>query len=184
MKCQRLFSGKNKKNISKCRLLKILHSMLSIQQPIATLVIPLPKFMDVPYARCKMWKNYSAPVQTLLHMFNAAYEISEAWKTEPVWQASTATDQPSLMFNLFIPEEDIAVRQGFSLIGSGVEDQISEITIFKFLLHIPGALCLNHFKQKGKFMLLSYDYGEIIQSSSLTPPQKLLNLMPCSKQIG
>ena len=31
-----------------------------------------------------------------------------------------------------------------SLIGSGVEDQISEITIFKFLLHIPVAGYLNH----------------------------------------
>ena len=29
MKCQILFSGKNKKNISKCRLLKILPRMLS-----------------------------------------------------------------------------------------------------------------------------------------------------------
>ena len=30
MKCQILFSGKNKKNISKCRLLKILHRVLSV----------------------------------------------------------------------------------------------------------------------------------------------------------
>ena len=35
--------------------------------------------------------------------------------------------------------EDNAVRRGFSLIGSGVEDQISEIKIFKVLLHIPVA---------------------------------------------
>ena len=30
MECQSLFSGKNKKNISECRLLKFLPSMLSI----------------------------------------------------------------------------------------------------------------------------------------------------------
>ena len=30
MKCQSLFSGKNKKNISKCHLLKVLPSMLSL----------------------------------------------------------------------------------------------------------------------------------------------------------
>ena len=30
MKCQILFSGKNKKNISKCRLLKILPRVLSV----------------------------------------------------------------------------------------------------------------------------------------------------------
>ena len=32
MKCQILFSGKNKKNISKCRLLKILPRVLSVNQ--------------------------------------------------------------------------------------------------------------------------------------------------------
>ena len=31
MKCQILFSGKNKKNISKCRLLKILPRVLSVK---------------------------------------------------------------------------------------------------------------------------------------------------------
>ena len=31
MKCQTLFSGKNKKNISKCRLLKILPRVLSVK---------------------------------------------------------------------------------------------------------------------------------------------------------
>ena len=30
MKCQILFAGKNEKNISNCRLLKFLHSMLSV----------------------------------------------------------------------------------------------------------------------------------------------------------
>ena len=34
MKCQILFSGKNKKNISKCRLLKILPRVLSIKLPV------------------------------------------------------------------------------------------------------------------------------------------------------
>ena len=32
MKCQILFSGKNKKNISKCRLLKILPRVLSVKE--------------------------------------------------------------------------------------------------------------------------------------------------------
>ena len=31
MQCQILFSGKNKKNISKCRLLKILPTVLSVK---------------------------------------------------------------------------------------------------------------------------------------------------------
>ena len=34
MKCQILFSGKNKKNISKCRLLKILPRVLSVKQTV------------------------------------------------------------------------------------------------------------------------------------------------------
>ena len=34
MKCQILFSGKNKKNISKCCLLKILPRVLSVKIPI------------------------------------------------------------------------------------------------------------------------------------------------------
>ena len=34
MKCQILFSGKNKKNISKCRLLKILPRVLNINKHI------------------------------------------------------------------------------------------------------------------------------------------------------
>ena len=34
MKCQILFSGKNKKNISKCRLLKILPRVLSVKTSI------------------------------------------------------------------------------------------------------------------------------------------------------
>ena len=32
-------------------------------------------------------------------------------------------------------EGNIVVRRGFSLIGSGVEDQISEITIFNFITY-------------------------------------------------
>ena len=36
MKCQILFSGKNKKNISKCRLLKILPRVLSVKVPVTT----------------------------------------------------------------------------------------------------------------------------------------------------
>ena len=43
---------------------------------------------------------------------------------------------------------NIAVRWVFSLIGSGVEEQISEITIFKYLLHIPVARCLIHSRRE------------------------------------
>ena len=35
MKCQILFSGKNKKNISKCRLLKILPRVLGVKEQCA-----------------------------------------------------------------------------------------------------------------------------------------------------
>ena len=43
MKCQILFSGKNKKNISKCRLLKILPRVLSVKriQHVKTLQIQI-----------------------------------------------------------------------------------------------------------------------------------------------
>ena len=42
MKCQILFSGKNKKNISKCRLLKILPRVLSVnlRHRVAALAAP------------------------------------------------------------------------------------------------------------------------------------------------
>ena len=36
MKCHILFSEKNKKNISKCRLLKILPRVLSVKAPVTT----------------------------------------------------------------------------------------------------------------------------------------------------
>ena len=42
MKCQILFSGKNKKNISKCCLLKILPRVLSVKPPLVFLLI-VPK---------------------------------------------------------------------------------------------------------------------------------------------
>ena len=48
---------------------------------------------------------------------------------------------------------DIAIRRGFSLITSGNEGQISEITIFKSLLDIPVLRCLNN---KGKENLCSW----------------------------
>ena len=41
MKCQILFSGKNKKNISKCRLLKILPRVLSVNGPVNTIKVML-----------------------------------------------------------------------------------------------------------------------------------------------
>ena len=44
---------------------------------------------------------------------------------------------PKIACNADLRKRDIAVRRGFSLIGSCVEDQISEISIFKFLLHFP-----------------------------------------------
>ena len=52
------------------------------------------------------------------------------------------------------PIEDVAVRRGFSIIGSGVEDQISDITILNFLLHIPVARCLNHSRKENLYFWL------------------------------
>ena len=46
MKCQILFSGKNKKNISKCRLLKILPRVLSVNLIRLTLC-------ELPNVKCK-----------------------------------------------------------------------------------------------------------------------------------
>ena len=74
MKCQNLFSGENKTNIFKCRLLLFLRGVLS--------------------------------VKTLL-----PYQ-------------SVHSCQPHRT-----SQEDIAVRRGFSLTDSGVEDQISEIAV-------------------------------------------------------
>ena len=45
MKCQNLFSGKNKKNISKCRLLKILPRVLSVKVPITTAADDILKYI-------------------------------------------------------------------------------------------------------------------------------------------
>ena len=45
MKCQILFSGKNKKNISKCRLLKILPRVLSVK----TLILLKRLICSVPH---------------------------------------------------------------------------------------------------------------------------------------
>ena len=39
MQCQILFSGKNKKNISKCRLLKILPRVLSVKKILDSLFL-------------------------------------------------------------------------------------------------------------------------------------------------
>ena len=38
MKCQRVFSGENKKNVSKCRLLKFLPSMLIVKKNVFALL--------------------------------------------------------------------------------------------------------------------------------------------------
>ena len=45
-------------------------------------------------------------------------------------------------------KEDIVLRQVVFLTGSGVEDQISEITIFIFYYLIRVAQCLNRSKRK------------------------------------
>ena len=45
MKCQILFSGKNKKNISKCRLLKILPRVLSVNPQLLEVSIFRTKFI-------------------------------------------------------------------------------------------------------------------------------------------
>ena len=69
-----------------------------------------------------------------------------------------------------ISKEDNAVRRGFSLIGSAVDDQIFEIIIFIFLLHIPAARYLNHSRTENLYLLLCAD-----NSVLFTSPQKLLN---------
>ena len=46
MKCQILFSGKNKKNISKCCLLKILPGVLSVNKPTVHI---LPVFVTLSW---------------------------------------------------------------------------------------------------------------------------------------
>ena len=48
MKCQNLFFGKNKKNISVCRLLKILPNMLSIKKMVHCQERPLLIFFFIP----------------------------------------------------------------------------------------------------------------------------------------
>ena len=49
MKCQILFSGKNKKNISKCRLLKILPRVLSVNTQEVTFLAHLSRSLKVSY---------------------------------------------------------------------------------------------------------------------------------------
>ena len=48
MKCQILFSGKNKKNISKCRLLKILPRVLNVKQHAANNYMYIILFYNIP----------------------------------------------------------------------------------------------------------------------------------------
>ena len=54
MNCQNLFSGETKKNISKCRLLKFLSSMLSVKCSCTeTLNIPRCRIMsEEDYIQC------------------------------------------------------------------------------------------------------------------------------------
>ena len=63
MKCQILFSGKNKKNISKCRLLKILPRVLSVKQ---TLLADAPALSPVH-------------VLQLIGPFNAQSNFIDEW---------------------------------------------------------------------------------------------------------
>ena len=46
MKCQSLISSKNKRNISNCRLLKFLHSMLSVKDETYVTSFVLPATAD------------------------------------------------------------------------------------------------------------------------------------------
>ena len=59
MKCQILFSGKNKKNISKCRLLKILPRVLSVKQVQQSINYLLASRMQQfsPEAQILAWKD-------------------------------------------------------------------------------------------------------------------------------
>ena len=51
-------------------------------------------------------------------------------------------------FSLEKWKEILQYGKNFYPIGSDVEDQISEITVFKFLLRITEAWCLNHSKKE------------------------------------
>ena len=59
MKCQILFSGKNKKNISKCRLLKILPRVLSVKHISKTIRISLSNhdFMNLFITKMLNWSK-------------------------------------------------------------------------------------------------------------------------------
>ena len=54
MKCQILFSGKNKKNISKCRLLKILPRVLSVKGDIFLRIFKIDYLIIRKYSSRKM----------------------------------------------------------------------------------------------------------------------------------
>ena len=74
-------------------------------------------------------------------------------------------------------EGDVAVRRRFSLIGSGFEDQISEITIFKYVFHITEARYLNHNRKE------NYAFGCLLRGDNsvlFTPHQKTPKFIPCS----
>ena len=66
---------------------------------------------------------------------------------------------------------EIAVRQEFALIGSAVEDQISEIITFIYFITYSGR-SMSESQQKGKFMLLTNYYREIRTCTPPPPPQK------------
>ena len=55
MKCQILFSGKNKKNISKCRLLKILLRVLSVNCLVNIWTGCLDWFINLLHQRVSYW---------------------------------------------------------------------------------------------------------------------------------
>ena len=72
MKCQILFSGKNKKNISKCRLLKILPRVLSVNRlylvwlALNNLIYKWKSVSAVLYSLDISWKLFFLDLCTIL----------------------------------------------------------------------------------------------------------------------
>ena len=78
-------------------------------------------------------------------------------------------------------KEDIIIRRGFPLIILGAEDQISEITILKIVLHFPVARCLNHSRKEIYASdLLSRGDNSVL----FIPPQSTPKLIPCSNDAN
>ena len=63
MKCQILFSGKNKKNISKCRLLKILPRVLSVNRSLGIILICVQ--LEIYCGLLNIWLHFHQFIPTV-----------------------------------------------------------------------------------------------------------------------